>query len=314
MRKSLRKILLLLLVLAAGLVGCQKKESPDGVSGGYSIYYVNGSQTNVVCQGYKPKSKEVNALIEEILDKLANPGDTIEYLSSKPKSVTLLESVLDGDTLSLSFDENYLQMDKPTEVLMRMAYVNTLVQISGVSNVEFYVREDPLLDSDGEVVGAMNENSFVQNDGSEINEYESTEIILYFASESGKKLVQTTRKVTHSANMSLEKVVVEQLLQGPSANSDAQSAIPEGTRLLRLSTKDSVCYVTLSSEFLNMKADVTKDVQIYSIVNSLAELSTVSKVQISVYGETYSSVVMNLDLDKALERKLDLVASNDEEQ
>lgn len=299
----------LIICLLFVTAGCSGSDSEDGITGGYQIYYVNNDQTSLVYQKYNPKSSDTGDLIKEILKQLETSTDSIDYICAKPGSVKLLDYSLEGDTLALSFDDGYLHMEKSTEVLMRMAYVDTLVQISDVANVEFYINEEPLMDSDNQAVGAMNENSFVQNDGSEINEYESTELILYFASEDGKKLVQSTRKVTHSANMSLEKVVIEQLLQGPSSNTDSKSTIPDGTKLLSISTKDSVCYVSFSSEFLNLTSDVSNDVQIYSIVDSLAELSTISKVQISVYGESNASLSSNMELGKILERNLDLVES-----
>lgn len=302
-----RTILCILICFVLLISGCGSSANGDGVAGGYQIYYVNNSQTSLVYQKFKPKSTETEKLVAEILKKLETSTGSIDYLCAKPKSVKLLDYTLEGDMLSLSFDDGYLQMEKSTEVLMRMAYVDTLVQISGVSSVEFYINEEPLMNSNNEAVGAMNETSFVQNDGSEINEYEASELILYFASDDGKNLVQSTRRVTHSVNMSLEKVVMEQLISGPSANTDLKSTVPEGTKLISIYTKDTVCYVNLSAEYLNLINDVSKEVQIYSIVNSLAELSTISKVHISVYGESNASSVMNMNLDEILERNLDLI-------
>lgn len=302
-----RIILSILVCLMLFFSGCGSSVSNDGVAGGYQIYYVNNSQTSLVYQKFKPKSTKTEKLVAEILNKLETSTGSIDYICAKPKNVKLLDYTLEGDMLSLSFDEGYLQMEKSTEVLMRIAYVDTLVQISGVSSVEFYINEEPLMNSDNEAVGAMNETSFVQNDGSEINEYEATELVLYFASDDGKNLMQSTRRVTHSVNMSLEKVVMEQLISGPSSNTDLKATVPEGTKLISIYTKDTVCYVNLSAEFLNMINDVSKEVQIYSIVNSLAELSTVSKVHISIYGETNGSSVKNTNLDETLERNLDLI-------
>lgn len=303
-------ILIILSCLVLFVYGCGSSDSSEGIGGGYNVYYVNNSQTALVYQKFKPKNSDTQELVGEILKQLETSTDSIEYICAKPKSVELLGYSLEGDTLSLSFDESYMQMEKSTEILMRMAYVQTLVQISGVTSVEFFINKEPLLDSNQQPIGAMNEDSFVQNDGSEINEYEATELILYFASEDGKKLVQTTRKVTHSVNMSLEKVVIEQLISGPSSKTNTKATMPEGTKLISISTKDSVCYVNLSGEFLNLLDDVSKEVQIYSIVNSLAELSTVSKVQISVYGESNASSILNMDLNNIYERNLDLVLQN----
>lgn len=298
---------LISLIMCVCICGCGKKNSSDGIAGGYQIYYVNNNQTGVVTQPYDASGDE-EALISEILKQLETPVDSIEYLCAKPENVELLDYSLEAEILKLKFDTDYLKMEKSTEVLMRMAYVETLLQISGVSGVEFYVEDEPLKNSKDVSIGVMNEDTFVENDGGEVNEYDTSEIILYYADKEGKELVQTSRKVTHSINMSLEKVVLEQLINGPSSNSDMKATMPKETKLLSISTNDGVCYVNLSSEFMELSNDVPVEVSVYSIVNSLAELPNVNKVQLSVYGVTNTSLSNNLNLGDILERNLDLVS------
>lgn len=299
---------LVLIMFVSALTACGNNSSNDEVAGGYQIYYVNNDQTGVVTQGYKPEKNDKTSLIKEILDQLEKPVDSIDYLCAKPENVRLLDYSLEAETLKLKFSNQYNKMEKSTEVLMRMAYVKTLVQIAGVAGVEFYVEDEPLRDSNDKLIGAMNENSFVKNDGSEVNEYDTSEIVLYYASNDGRKLVKTTRKVTHSVNMSLEKVVMEQLIEGPSANSDLKSTIPDGTKLLSISTSDNVCYVNLNSRFMELVNDITAEVQVYSIVNSLVELPNINKVQITVYGDENNTLSNNLEIGSMMERNLDIIS------
>ena len=70
---------------------------------------------------------------------------------------------------------------------------------------------------------------------------------------------------------------------------------------------DGVCYINLSGEFLTQPYNVTADVTIYSIVNTMAELSNVNKVQISVNGEDALVYRELLPLDVMYERNLDMV-------
>lgn len=72
-------------------------------------------------------------------------------------------------------------------------------------------------------------------------------------------------------------------------------------------TKDGICYVNLDESFLTVEGNVSTDVSVYSIVNSLVELSTVNKVQILVNGEvpasfSASTFERNLDIVTTLER------------
>lgn len=305
-----KSICLILMIICLTLAGCNKDRKNEDVAGGYQIYYVNKEQTALVSQKYQPEEKQIDALVKEILETMEKPVDSIEYLCAKPESVQLIDYSLNDNILNLKFNSAYMQMDKSTEVLMRMAYVQTLIQISGVGSVEFYVEDDPLKDSNDQLIGAMNEKSFVQNDGSEVNEYESSELILYYASKDGNSLVQTTRKVTHSVNMSLEKVVMEQLINGPSSNLGLKSTIPSSTKMLGISVNDGVCYVNLNSDFLELKNDIDVEVSVYSIVNSLVELPNINKVQISVYGADNTFLSNNIDLNNTLERNLDIVTDD----
>ena len=93
----------------------------------------------------------------------------------------------------------------------------------------------------------------------------------------------------------MEKLIMEQLLDGPKTK-DAKSAIPEGTKLVSVSVVDGVCYVSLDEAFKNQDYKVNEAIVIYSIVDSLSELSTISKVQISVNGDTSGAYRDNFPL------------------
>ena len=69
-------------------------------------------------------------------------------------------------------------------------------------------------------------------------------------------------------------------------------------------TKDGICYVNLDETFLAVVNNVSTDVSVYAIVNSLVELSSVNKVQILINGEVPSSFGTS-----AFERNLDIVTT-----
>ena len=74
-----------------------------------------------------------------------------------------------------------------------------------------------------------------------------------------------------------------------------------------MTTKDGICYVNLDDNFLTVPDNVSMDAAVYSIVNSLVELSNINKVQILVNGEvpTTSAIFQN----STFERNLDMVTS-----
>ena len=60
----------------------------------------------------------------------------------------------------------------------------------------------------------LSATDFIMNT-SNVNAYEKTELTLYFADETGNRLVPEKREVVHNINTSLEQLVVEQLIAGP---------------------------------------------------------------------------------------------------
>ena len=97
---------------------------------------------------------------------------------------------------------------------------------------------------------------------------------------------------------------MEQLLKGPQGE-EGRSAIPDGTKLLGVSVLDGVCFVNFSEGFLNQNYEIAEPVVIYSIVNSLAELSNVNKVQISINGDSNQVYREKMELSVMYERNLD---------
>lgn len=309
--KKIRFLVLCLLVVF--LMGGCSGDKEEQIKSGYKIYYVNNEENNIVTESYRASSRETQDMVEEFLNKLEDSEMTADYKASKPEEVQLEEYNLKDATLSLKFSKEYDSMVNTTEILMRMAYVKTLIQIPGVSFVDFYVEEEPLQDSNGEVIGAMNEETFVDNSGGQINEYAEADIILYYANKKGNKLKQTMKTIVYDQNIPLEKVVIEQLIKGPSSGKDLYPTLPENTKLISVTVKDSICYVNFDEEFLKLENEVSEKVQIYSVVNSLAELATVSKVQISINGVTDKTFVESIDFNTVFERNLDIIENNGED-
>lgn len=298
----------LLFVAALLLTGCSSGDKKEVVKSGYQIYYINSDETKLVPKSYVPKSSTIQQMVDEFLEALSRQPASVNYKCAKPDSVVIQDYYIEDEQLYLQFDGNYEQMPNTTEVLMRAAYVRTLVQIPGIKLVGFYIENQPLADSKGTAIGPMNKETFIENSGGEINAYQEADLILYFANKEGNKLIQTTKSLVYSSNISLEKLIMEQLIKGPSDDSkDIYPTISGNTKLISISVKDSICYVNLSDQFLKSTYEVTEDVQIYSIVNSLAELATVNKVQIAINGVTDRTFQDKINFNTIFERNLDII-------
>lgn len=250
-----------------------------------------------------------NALVQHTYPLMDVDGiiEKMKQHSVLPKGVELEKYKLDTLQIALYFNEAYLEMNKSTEVLVRAAIVQTMSQLEEVEFVTFFVEGEPLRDNDGNVVGLMHARDFVQNTGSSIDSYQTTELKLYFADKDGKELKETQKtNIRYNANTPIERLVVEQLMKGTSA-SGCQSVIPKSTKLLGVSVKDGVCYVNFDSKFSLDSYDLNPEVTIYAIVNSIIANANVTRVQILIEGANdvmYKNIV---DLSKPLEWKHDFM-------
>ena len=232
-----------------------------------------------------------------------------EYKAPLASGFGLIGYTIDNGQITMNFDEHYKEMDRVREVLMRAAIVRTVTQVSEISYVSFMVQGEPLTDSNGNAIGTMSADLFIDNAGNEINAYEKVNLHLYFANEDGTGLVEENRRnVVYSSNISLEKLVVEKLIEGPMAEGAYPTVNPE-TKVISVTIKDGICYVNLNEDFLSQPYNVGAEVTIYSLTNSLVELSNVNKVQISINGETNISYHENVALSSVFERNLDLLAA-----
>ncbi|MCI9447730.1 MAG: GerMN domain-containing protein [Lachnospiraceae bacterium] len=301
--KTAKQILLLtgMVFFAAMLAGCEGNQEERS---GYQIYYVNAEKTKTVSKGYDTQTEDTNDIIQEFIEELLEETGDPEYRRPIPEPVRLDTWKFEEGQLSLYFNSAYLEMDNIEEVLCRAAVARTLLQPKGVDCISFYVGDAPLVDNEGKPVGLMTEESFIENPGEQINTIQTANITLYFSNVEGDALVQEVQEIHYSSNISLEKLVMEQLLKGPKGE-EGRSAIPDGTKLVNVSVLDGVCFVNLDEGFLNQNYEITEPVVIYSVVNSLTELTSVNKVQISVNGDSSRIYREKMDLSAMFERNLD---------
>ncbi len=304
MKKRTKVLFLLFFLIALSACGRQKK---DGQEKAYQVYYVNYDETGIFSQEYLAETVDTVDLIDELLGQLALVSEKLEYKAPLSGSCHLLKSTLKEDQLTLVFDEKYKQIPATTEVLIRAAIVRTLTQVEGVKYISFQVKTEPLTDATGAVIGLMNSDMFIDNAGNEISTYERVRLPLYLANESGDGLKKITRTVVYNSNISMERLVVEQLVLGALEGEKAYPTINPDTRIISVNVKDGICYVDLDSTFLTQIYNVTAGVTVYSITNSLVELPNVNKVQISIGGDTNVTYKENISLTTVFERNLELV-------
>ena len=292
----MKKILIfeLIAVMILSFAGCGKKIDEDT----FCVYYLNidATSSNAVPYDLRSKDSDIDKQVSELLGQMQTEPEDSKLRKTIPDEVEVLKHEEKAYTCTIDFSKSYYDMTAAEEVLMRASVVRTLTQLDQISYVNFTVESAPLMDSDGDVIGSMNGDDFAENPGEQINSSVKETLTLYFADKEGTGLKKQTRVIHYSSNISLEKLVIEQLIEGPKG-SKLQSTLPSITKLITVSVVDGICYLNFDSTFRSgINNQLTEDVVLYSIVNSLTSLQSVEKVQISINGENDGNLLYNYKL------------------
>ncbi len=294
--------LIFALTVCSVYTGCSKSEPESG----FPVYYMSNSETKLethLCD--IELSGDTAEDVEKLIAQLEDNPDSLQYKAPLAYPFTLNSYKLEDKRLTLDFSEEYRSLSVTTEVLIRAAIVQTLIQLKDVKYIFFTVNGEPLMDAVGKPVGRMSEKTFIYNDGNAINTYDEVVIKLYFANADASGLIGAYRDKFYSTNIPLELFVVEETIAGPSGQIEGlYPTINPETNVISVSTSDGVCYVNLDSGFTTTVGNVPTEMAAYSLVNALTELPTVNKVQILVNGE-----VPQIFSSQAFERNEDIVTT-----
>ncbi len=321
-------IISFLLAAACSFVfmGCAGKERnysyvEDYVYNSIDLYYVSNMIDELKPLKHTLAAKTTTEQVEEVLSLLFTDSRDSGYKNPFDDNVQCLENSFNNSILSLNFNSEYLSMDKERELLGRAAIVLSLLQIDGVSYVNFNIDSQPLTDSAGRIIGNMNRQSFadVVASGESLNSF--INLTLYYADESGNALIPVSTTIEYDEVESVERLVVEALIDGPEslgkyslinaseedASQEVYPTLEDDIEIVSVSTKNGICYVDFDEEFIKQNTSVDNDVIIYSLVNSLCELNYVNQVQISVLGDSQIVFHGAIELNDPFIRNLNIV-------
>lgn len=299
---------LCLLILIFCLTGCGSKD--NHTSKEYLIYDVDKDENKVNSYSMDVEETETRDILQVLFRALKQNPESTGYKSAIPEGVDLIGYSLNEDQLILDFSVEYHDLNPIQEVLSRAAIVRTLCQVDGIRFVSFKVEGEPLLSGSGYQIGLMSADQFVDNAGDEINSTERAELTLYFADKDGNRLVPHTVECVYNSNISMDKLVVERLIDGPEngdSDENGYATIGNDTQILSVTTQDGVCYVNLNGGFLNRKGNVTPEVAVYSIVDSLTEIPGVNRVQISIEGNSDLNYMETISLSQPFEKNTEII-------
>ena len=269
------------LLLSLGACGGSQESGKNSTL----VYYIDEDGDSLESEKFDMQNLTGEEAISMVLDAILKGPSEAKYTSLLPKGTEALGYTFKEGLVTVDFNENYSDLSRPREVLARAGIVRMLMQIKEVEGVAFTVKGKPITNSKGDEIGVMTADTFIEDTGRQINNYQHATINLYFATEDGKGLRKESRSIYYSASMPLEWAIVERLIAGPKSRGSFY-VIPANTHIISVASSDGVCYVNLDEAFASKVLAVDDRVIIYAIVNSLIEDCNVNAVQISIAGET----------------------------
>ncbi len=131
---------------------------------------------------------------------------------------------------------------------------------------------------------------------------------LYFTrvTDTALKVVSMKKVVEKGDNLPFN--AMEALMEGPHGDADLYAPVPEGVKVLSVTTKSDIAYVDFSEEIMYAGFGSEGELAMVScIVNTLVSLPGIGKAQILVEGEKVESLGGHVFVGSPLSRMSDLL-------
>jgi N-acetylmuramoyl-L-alanine amidase len=141
------------------------------------------------------------------------------------------------------------------------------------------------------------------------------EVALYFAGPTNfdDDLMPEVRKIpglgTESKLDERASRIVQELIKGPARGSVLCPTLPRGTCLKSVKIVENVAYVDFSKELMenHWGGSRAEELTVYSIVNTLTDVSGIKEVQILIEGSIPSTIAGHIILDEPLSANFDII-------
>ncbi len=305
----MKKLFLILLIAVLALSACAKPGSQtDLVSTSQKhvvIYFANAEGSDLISVKYDTSEKNSLDLPEFIINKLLEGPVEPEMSRTVRAGTRLLSVATDKSLAKVDLSKEFYHEESIYDILAVASIVKSLCSVQGIDQVLITVEGQPLLTTDGSELGILKESDVVF-DADALMQDESN-ITLYFSDLNAEYLVPEIHQIKVRRGESLEKLVMQALINGPQSTRNSPTVPPE-TKILSIETKDSVCFVNLSSDFIarNSVGLSAERLIVFSIVNSLTELSGIDKVQFLIEGEK-KDVYQHMTINEPITRDVSMI-------
>ena len=269
------------------------------------LYFPTTDNDNIVIEERQTEGED-NELIKVAIEALLEGPKSSKLRKPMPEGTKLLGVEKEDNVVVVDFSKEYRNSNDIAELVEWVSVVNTLTELDGVKKVRILVEGEDLIGPSGQPYGELSrvelDNSLISQSG------EKKTITLYFSGSQAEFVVPEIREVEVEQGKGIEEIIINELIKGPNTE-ELDSVIPKGTRLITVETKEGVCTLNLSKEFVenSYTGSAGETMTVSSIVNSLTELPSVKKVQFLIEGEK-REVYLHMAFDTPIERDEEMIA------
>lgn len=136
--------------------------------------------------------------------------------------------------------------------------------------------------------------------------------VLYFSNKEADKLVKEKREIKVS-EQEMKKAILEELIKGPE-DPGLERTIPEDVKVLGVTVEEGIASTDFSGEMRSSHwgGSTGEILTVYSIVNTLGELSDVEQVRFLIEGEEIDTLLGHMDLSEPVHPDWGLVQKTDD--
>ncbi|MBE7040772.1 MAG: hypothetical protein E7400_02260 [Ruminococcaceae bacterium] len=303
----LKKLLYITLCVVLLLTGCSLSGtgSVKGEQKTAMVYYANAEGTDLVSAEIDVRDKTEKELPRYVIETLLEGPSSADMSRSVRAGTKLLSLITEKSLARVDLSKEFYHEESVLDVLSIAAIVKSLCSVNSIDQVLVTIEGQPLISPDGTAQGILKESDvvFVADTLTE----DEANITLYFSDANAECLVSEIRRVKLRRGDSLEQLVMQELIRGPELPENGNT-VPTETKIRSIETKDKVCFVNLSSEFVtkNPSGISGERMTVYSIVNSLTELSGIDKVQFLIEGEK-KDVYLHMTFNEPIERDVSMI-------
>ena len=287
-----------LLLTACGLFPDPEAAAPEQ----HTLYYLaaedasyHGDQGALACE--MRTLHDIDDPKQVLLQYLAGP-ESSETCSPFPVQLELLDVKLEDGLLTIRVSDHWAAMSPVERTLAEACMVLTM---TGFPEIEQLCIQTSAETPNQQADSCLQAEDYLLYDDAVISDHVA--VRLYFSDANGRYLVEEVRTRSSERPGALPDYIVNELLDGPE-DENLLPVLPEGTNLLWVEIEQGVCTVNLSEAFSTNRPTDHKQARlaVFSLVNSLTELTQVESVRILCVGKALEDYA-GLDLTRTLYRE-----------